>query len=203
MTTPSWNQPWQSRAVLLPADDVDTDQIIPARFLKVSGREGLGRHLFADWTFAPDGAPRRSFPLNNPGARGAGILVAGRNFGCGSSREHAPWALVDFGFSAIVARSFADIFRANALKNRLLPIALAEASWSELVTLLAFEPDLVVEIDLPNHRVGFGSADARFEIDPFARHCLIEGVDELGFLLSREPAIARYERGVPPLVWDE
>ncbi|MEO8450864.1 MAG: 3-isopropylmalate dehydratase small subunit [Gemmatimonadota bacterium] len=189
-----WAEPWAGRALLLPLDDVDTDQIIPARYLKGTARDGLGVHLFADWHHGPDGAPRSDFALADVAPGAARILVAGRNFGCGSSREHAPWALADFGLRAIVARSFADIFRGNALKNGLLPIGLDAEPWTVLVRRLTLEPELELEVDLASQVIRFGSRRAAFPIDPFARQCLLEGVDELGFLLSREPEIAEYER---------
>src|SRR5512136_2072715 len=137
-----------SRAVVLPTDDVDTDQIIPARFLKVTDKAGLGASLFADWRYAADGSPRPDFVLNQPGASGAAILVAGANFGCGSSREHAPWALTGFGFRAVVSTSFADIFRNNALKNGLLPVAIDAATHAELLAALARAPEAELRIDL-------------------------------------------------------
>jgi 3-isopropylmalate/(R)-2-methylmalate dehydratase small subunit len=179
-----------ARTVVLDRDDVDTDQIIPARFLKVTVKEGLGKVLFADWRFEGDLTPKADFVLNRPEAAGAGVLVVGHNFGCGSSREHAPWALHDFGFRAIVAGSFADIFKNNALKNGLLPVAVPEDVRRRLVA----EPGAEVTVDLAARvlRLGDGSA-VPFPIDPFARHCLMEGVDELQFLLGQEAAIADHE----------
>ena len=186
----------QSRAVLLPHDDIDTDQIIPARFLKVTSRDGLGVNLFHDWRYQADGAPRADFPLNAPGAAEAKVLIAGHNFGCGSSREHAPWALCDFGFRAVVAGSFADIFRSNALKNRLLPVALGESEHARLCAARAADPALVVTVDLAQQTVEWtGQAALPFPVDPFARRCLLEGVDELGYLLSLQPEIEAYEAG--------
>ena len=183
-----------SSCLVLPAENVDTDQIIPARFLKTVERRGLGEHLFADWRVDERGLERPEFPLNSPGARDAAILVAGHNFGCGSSREHAPWALLDFGFRAVISTGFADIFRNNALKTGLLPVALSTSAHATLLEQLAESPRAPVTIDLkaltatlPN-----GTAHA-FAVDPFARHCLLNGVDELGFLLGQDAAIATYE----------
>jgi len=186
----------QSRAVLLPHDDIDTDQIIPARFLKVTSREGLGGNLFHDWRYQADGAPRADFPLNAAGAAGSKVLIAGHNFGCGSSREHAPWALCDFGFRAVVAGSFADIFRSNALKNGLLPVALEAGDHARLCAARAADPALVVTVDLARQTVGWtGQPALPFPVDPFSRRCLLEGVDELGYLLSLQPEIEAYEAG--------
>lgn len=183
-----------SSCVVLPAENVDTDQIIPARFLKTIERRGLGAHLFADWRADERGQLRPDFPLNSPDAAGAAILVAGHNFGCGSSREHAPWALLDFGFRAVISTGFADIFRNNALKTGLLPVALEKAAHSSLLQQLAESPRAKVTIDLESQAATLpdGTAHA-FTVDPFARHCLLNGVDELGFLLELEPAIAAYE----------
>jgi 3-isopropylmalate/(R)-2-methylmalate dehydratase small subunit len=181
----------ESTVVVLALDDVDTDQIIPARFLQGTDKVGLGEHLFADCGRHPD------FPLHAIGARLAQILVAGANFGCGSSREHAPWALVDRGFRAIIARSFGDIFRQNAIKNGLLPIALEAAAHARVVAARAADPHTVVRVDLPAQRVsiaGDPAASFGFAIDPFARHCLVHGVDELGYLLGFEDRIAAHER---------
>jgi 3-isopropylmalate/(R)-2-methylmalate dehydratase small subunit len=169
---------------------VDTDQIIPARFLTTTGREGLGRALFADWRFDAAGLPRPEFVLNRPEAAGCAILVAGSNFGCGSSREHAPWALLDFGIRAVISTSIADIFFSNALKNGLLPVRV-EAATHEL--LLA-NPGAEIEIDLELTTLSLPDGGrASFPIEPFARHCLLNGVDELGHLLSQYAAIAAYE----------
>ena len=184
----------QSRAVLLPHDDIDTDQIIPARFLKVTSREGLGVHLFEDWRYESGGTEKADFPLNAPGAREAKVLIAGHNFGCGSSREHAPWALCDFGFRAVVAGSFADIFRSNALKNGLLPVALGKDEHAALCAARQADPALEVTVDLERQVVAWrGQEPIRFPVDPFARRCLLEGVDELGYLLSLQREIEAYE----------
>ena len=175
----------------LPLDDIDTDQIIPARYLKGTDKKGLAQHLFADWR------TRENFPLLAPEAQGAKILLAGANFGCGSSREHAPWALVDWGFRAIVARSFADIFRQNATKNGLLPIALEDAAYARVLEARTIDPTLVLDVDLPSQRASIGGDGAQsfaFPIDPFAKHCLVHGVDELGYILSFAERIAAHER---------
>ncbi|HYX92603.1 MAG TPA: 3-isopropylmalate dehydratase small subunit [Myxococcaceae bacterium] len=178
-----------SRTVVLPSNDVDTDQIIPARFLKVTDKRGLGKQLFADWRYEKDGTPRPDFVLNKPEAQGAQVLVAGDNFGCGSSREHAPWALVDFGFRAVVSSSIADIFRNNAVKNGLLPVVVDARMHRRLLEA----PGATVTVDLEAQTLTLGGESARFEVDPFARHCLIQGVDELGFLLGQHAAIRAFE----------
>jgi 3-isopropylmalate/(R)-2-methylmalate dehydratase small subunit len=176
-------------AVLL-RDDVDTDQIIPARFLKTTTRDGLRDRLFADWRFDENGAPRAGFPLNAPEAASAQVLVVGRNFGCGSSREHAAWALAAFGFRAVIGLSFAEIFKANALKNGLLPIALEAQAHARL----AAAPGQRVTVDLAAGTVALPDGTrAPFAIDPFARYCLLEGVDELDFLLAQRGLVESYE----------
>jgi 3-isopropylmalate/(R)-2-methylmalate dehydratase small subunit len=182
---------FRSRTVVLPSDNIDTDQIIPARFLTTTTREGLGAALFADWRYGPDGAPRNDFVLNRPEARGCAILVAGRNIGCGSSREHAPWALLDYGFRAVISTEIADIFRSNSLKNGLLPVVVDEATHRWLIA----NPGAEVEVDLPSATIRL--PDGRvvpFPIEAFARYCLMNGVDELGYLLSQGEAIDAYER---------
>jgi 3-isopropylmalate/(R)-2-methylmalate dehydratase small subunit len=185
----------RSRAVLLPVNDVDTDQIIPARFLKVTDKAGLGASLFADWRYAADGSPRPDFVLNQPGAKDAAILVAGDNFGCGSSREHAPWALVGFGFRAVVSTSFADIFRNNALKNGLLPVVVDPATHAEILALVRIDPGAELTIDLGTQMLGLPNGRAvAFPVDPFAKTCLLNGVDELGYILRFEREIAAFER---------
>ena len=184
---------FRSRTAVLPYTNIDTDQIIPARFLRTTTRAGLGQNLFADWRYRADGSPAADFPLNQPQAAGCGILVTDRNFGCGSSREHAPWTLLDYGFRAVISTEIADIFRSNALKNGLLPVVVDEptAAW-----LLA-NPGAEVEIDLESTTVRLpGGLEARFPIEAFARYCLLNGVDELGFLLSKESEISAYERRV-------
>jgi len=179
-----------SRTVVIASSDVDTDQIIPARFLTTTTKEGLGQQLFADWRYQEDGAPKREFVLNRPEARGAQILVAGRNFGCGSSREHAPWALLDYGFRAVLSTEIADIFRGNALKNGLLPIVVDEqtSQW------LLLHPGAELDIDLEAMRLTLPTgAWISFAIEPFARHCLLNGLDEFGYLRSKLVDIERFE----------
>jgi 3-isopropylmalate/(R)-2-methylmalate dehydratase small subunit len=181
----------RSRTVVLPATDVDTDQIIPARFLTTTSRDGLGRALFADWRFDANGHPRPDFVLNRPEAAGCAILVAGRNFGCGSSREHAPWALHDFGIRAVISTAIADIFFNNSLKNGLLPVLVDEDTHGWLLA----HPGVAVEIDVEATTVTLpGGRCVKFPLEAFARHCLVHGVDELGYLLSRAPAIDAWER---------
>lgn len=181
----------RSRTVVLPATNVDTDQIIPARFLTTTTREGLGRNLFADWRYDSQGRPKPDFVLNRPEARDCRILVAGRNIGCGSSREHAPWALVDYGFQAVVSTEIADIFRNNSLKNGLVPVIVDEPTSAWLLENAGAEIEIDIEgctLTLPTGR------PVSFPLEPFARYCLLNGVDELGFLLTQERAIAEYER---------
>jgi 3-isopropylmalate/(R)-2-methylmalate dehydratase small subunit len=186
-----------ARVVVVPQNDIDTDQIIPARFLKTTDKTGLGSSLFADWRYGPDGAPRPEFPLNAPRAQGAKVLVAGDNFGCGSSREHAPWALTGFGFRAVVSTSFADIFRNNALKNGLVPVAIDAAAHASLLEQLSRNPEAELTVDLASQTVRLPDGKmVKFPIDPFARTCLLEGVDELGYILRFEPRIAEHERRV-------
>ncbi len=183
-----------STYVVLPVDNVDTDQIIPARFLKVTDKRGLGDQVFADWRYRPDGTANLDFPLNRPDAVGAQILVAGANFGSGSSREHAPWALVGWGLRVIVAPSFADIFKQNAMKNGLLPVAVSPAVYDQLVSQRHADPAARLSVDLPAQTIALvGEAPTSFEIDPFAKDCLVNGVDELGYLLERVADIERYE----------
>ncbi len=182
----------RSRTVVLAADDVDTDQIIPARFLTTTRRDGFGDALFADWRFDGDGRPRPGFALNEPASRGAAVLVAGRNFGCGSSREHAAWALRDYGFRAVVAASFADIFRNNALKNGLLPVAVEGPA----LAWLTAHPGVEVTIDLEATTLAApGLPAVPFPVESFARYRLLNGIDELGYLLSQQAAIEAFERG--------
>ena len=180
-----------SRLVPLPVDNIDTDQIIPARFLKTISKEGLGDQLFCDWRYDAAGRPRPDFILNQPRARGAEILLAGDNFGCGSSREHAPWALSQFGFRAVVSTSFADIFRQNALKNSLLPVVVPREIHAELFALpesAQLTVDLAAQkLILPDGR------GIEFPIDAFSKHCLLNGIDELGYILQQQPAITVYE----------
>jgi len=184
----------RSRTAVLPAANIDTDQIIPARFLTTTTREGLGQHLFADWRYDARGAPRPDFALNRPEAQGCQILVAGRNVGCGSSREHAPWALIDYGFRAVVSTEIADIFRNNSLKNGLLPVVVDEATSRWLIE----HPGAEVTIDLETTTLTLPTGEpVRFAVEAFARYCLLNGIDELGFLLGRSAEIEAYEARHP------
>ena len=181
----------ESSIVCLSRANIDTDQIIPARFLTTTTREGLGKHAFHDWRYDESGAPRAGFMLNQPASRESRILVAGRNFGCGSSREHAPWALLDAGIRAIISSEIADLFRSNALKNGLLPIVLPEP----VVETLLAQPSLRLQIDVAKRRVYWPDGQhVEFPLDAFAQTCLLEGVDELGYLLAQDAAIASFER---------
>ena len=180
-----------SKAVVLSQANIDTDQIIPARFLTTTTREGLGAHAFHDWRYEADGSPRPEAVLNRIDPSERRILVAGDNFACGSSREHAPWALVDYGFRAVVSTSIADIFTSNALKNGLLPVVVDAETWADL----AAHPDQPITIDLESRTLTRGNAaPVSFEVEPFARQCLLDGVDTLGWLLSRTPDIESFER---------
>ena len=185
-------------AAPLPRPNVDTDQIIPKQFLKRVERTGFGQFLFYDWRFLPNGEPDKEFELNEPRYRGASILIAGKNFGCGSSREHAPWALADYGFRAIIAPSFADIFANNCLKNGLLTVVLSEADVTELTvrakTIEGYELTVDLENKIVSDRSGFATS---FEIGDFQRHCLLEGLDDIGLTLQHEEAIASYEQRRP------
>jgi 3-isopropylmalate/(R)-2-methylmalate dehydratase small subunit len=175
-------------------NNIDTDQIIPARFLKATDKAGMGAHLFADWRYDSAGRPRSDFVLNQPGAQAAQILLAGDNFGCGSSREHAPWALVDFGFRAVISTSFADIFRNNALKNGLLPVVVDPEIHQSLIDLAEESPQAQLTIDLEQQQMRLpGGATVSFPVDPFARACLLRGVDELGYLLGFQSQISAFE----------
>ena len=179
-----------SKTVVIASSDIDTDQIIPARFLTTTTNEGLGKQLFADWRYQSDGSPKGEFVLNRPEARGAEILVTGRNFGCGSSREHAPWALLDYGFRAVVSTEIADIFRGNSLMNGLLPIVVDEQTSQWLLQ----HPGAQVDIDLESMRLTLPTGTSvAFPIEPFARHCLLNGLDELGYLRSKLNDIERFE----------
>jgi len=183
-----------SRVVPLLVDNIDTDQIIPARFLKATDKQGFGEKLFADWRYESDGSQKSDFPLNDVKYRGARILLAGDNFGCGSSREHAPWALTAFGFQAVISTSFADIFRSNAMKNGLLPVILASKDHRQLVKESTIADAVTVTIDLERQRVQFASgAVAEFPIDPFSKFCLLNGVDELEYLRKFEATIGAFE----------
>ncbi len=191
------NQPLrriESTFVVLPNDNIDTDQICPARFLTTTSRDGFAPALFADWRYDKSGALRPEFPMNRPEAKGARILVTGRNFGCGSSREHAVWALRENGIQAVVATAVADIFKRNALKNGVVPVVIDAAAHAALQT----DPTANVLVDIERLLVSWPGGEAKFAIEPFARHCLMEGVDELGYLLKQEEAIAGYERATRP-----
>ena len=194
-------QIFSGRIVAIPIDNIDTDQIIPARYLKTTDKAGLGEDLFSDWRYDAEGRPRPDFVLNQSGAQGAQALLAGDNFGCGSSREHAPWALTGFGFRAVISSSFADIFRNNALKNGLLPVVVDSETHRRLFELHAANPDAELTVDLAAQtlRLPDGSA-VTFPIDGFAKQCLLEGVDELGYLLSYLPKIVAYEERTPDVV---
>ena len=186
------NQPLrriESTFVVLPAENIDTDQICPARFLTSTSREGFAPALFADWRYDKTGSPRPEFPLNRPEAKGARILVTGRNFGCGSSREHAVWALRENGIQAVIATGVADIFRRNALKNGVVPVVIDAAGHAALLA----QPAAVILVDLERLIVAWPGGKARFVIEPFARHYLMEGVDELGYLLKEDVAITAHE----------
>jgi 3-isopropylmalate/(R)-2-methylmalate dehydratase small subunit len=183
-----------SHAVAIPTNDIDTDQIIPARYLKVTDKAGLGAALFADWRYDAAGSPKPEFVLNTPDARSAKILLAGDNFGCGSSREHAPWALTGYGFRAVISTSFADIFRNNALKNGLLPIEVDGSVHAELMDLVSRDPHAQLAVDLEHQTLTLpGGRAVSFPIDPFSKTCLLKGTDELGYLLSFERQIAAFE----------
>lgn len=190
-----------SKLMPLPVENVDTDQIIPARFLKTIDKAGLGDNLFADWRYDSNGEPKTDFVLNKPEYQDAQILVAGNNFGCGSSREHAPWALVGYGFRAVISTYFADIFRNNALKNGMLPIVVDEETLKQLFSLVEEDPNTEVSVDLTTQTLTLPDRRAvEFPIDPFAKHCLLEGVDQLGYLLSKEDQITAYETKTPARV---
>lgn len=183
-----------SCTTVLPKSDIDTDQIIPARFLTTTTREGLGEHLFNDWRFRTDGSENPDFVLNMDHSKGCEVLVAGHNFGCGSSREHAPWALLDYGIRAVVSTGIADIFRSNSLKNGLVPVVID----SETHDWLMSHPGTNVEIDVANTTLSIENGiTVNFAIDGFARYCLTEGVDQLGFLKSHEDAITQFEETRP------
>ncbi len=184
----------EGRVVPLPNRNVDTDQIIPARFLKTTTKEGLDRQLFNDWRYDEAGNPKPDFILNQPRAQGAAILLAGDNFGCGSSREHAPWALTQFGFRAVISTSFADIFRQNSLKNALLPIVVPPDVHQDLFALIDKNPDARLEIDLAARKLILPDGrEIEFPIDRFSQQCLLEGVDELGYILKQSPRIESFE----------
>jgi 3-isopropylmalate/(R)-2-methylmalate dehydratase small subunit len=182
---------FESRLLPLPNNNIDTDQIIPARFLKTTSKEGLDKQLFCDWRYDEKGNPKPDFILNQSRAKGALILLAGDNFGCGSSREHAPWALTQFGFKAVISTSFADIFKQNSLKNSLLPIVVSPDVHAEL---FALDQEAKVTVDLASQTVTLPSGRAvKFDVDEFSKHCLLNGVDELGYIQQSEAQIAAFE----------
>ena len=187
-----------SRMISLPVNDIDTDQIIPARFLKATDKNGMGDHLFADWRYQADGSPKADFILNKPEAAGCQILLAGDNFGCGSSREHAPWALTAYGFRAVISTSFADIFRNNSLKNGLIPVIVDPQTHQMLFDILEELPATDFTIDLESQTLTFPQGSITFPIDPFNKTCLLNGVDELGYIMSFEKEIAAFEQDNRP-----
>lgn len=190
-----------SHMAVVPIENIDTDQIIPARFLKTIKKTGLGRNLFADWRYLSDGEPHPHFALNQPQVQDAQFLLAGDNFGCGSSREHAPWSLMDFGFRAIISTSFADIFRNNALKNGLLPVEIDGETFRQLLSLSEEDPSAVIEIDLARQLLRLPDGrEVEFPIDQFSKTCLLEGLDQLGYLLKQGPAVDGYEQAHPARV---
>jgi 3-isopropylmalate/(R)-2-methylmalate dehydratase small subunit len=184
----------ESHTVVMPNTDIDTDQIIPARFLTTTDKAGLGESIFADWRYDDDGKPRPDFVLNQPEAKTAQVLVAGNNFGCGSSREHAPWGIVDYGFRAVISTEIADIFRNNSLKNGLVPVKVDAETHAWLIENPGAEVIIDVAaatLELPDGKI------VKFPIDEFSQHCLLEGVDQLGYLLSQADAITEFERSRP------
>ena len=185
-----------SHLLPMPMDNIDTDQIIPARFLKTTTKEGLDKQLFCDWRYDAQGNPKPDFILNTPRAKGAEVLLAGDNFGCGSSREHAPWALTQFGFRAVISTSFADIFKSNSLKNGLLPIVVDRATHARLFAAATADERASVKVELSSQRLTLpDGTSVEFPVDPFSKHCLIEGIDELGYILQHEAQIAAFEKG--------
>jgi len=180
--------------VALPNNDIDTDQIIPARYLKVTDKNGLGQACFSDWRYNADGSPKPDFPLNQPEYKNAQVLIGGHNFGCGSSREHAPWALMGAGFKAVISTYFADIFTGNSLKNGLLPIKVDEQTHQQLISLAQEDPTAQISVDLESQQVILPDGRAvKFPIDSFSRYCLLNGVDQLGFLLNLDSDIQNFE----------
>ena len=184
--------------VAIPTENIDTDQIIPARFLKVTDKKGLGDNLFCDWRYNADGSPREDFVLNQEKGHSAKILVAGDNFGCGSSREHAPWAIMGYGFRAVISTSFADIFRNNSLKLGLLPVVVDKDTHFQLLSLIEEEPDTQVKIDLETQTLQLPDGrEVEFPIDNFSKTCILDGVDQLGYLQSQASAVEAYEAAHP------
>jgi 3-isopropylmalate/(R)-2-methylmalate dehydratase small subunit len=192
-----------SRIVPLPVNDIDTDQIIPARFLKATDKKGMGEALFADWRYQSDGTPKKEFILNDPFYEGAQILLAGDNFGCGSSREHAPWALVGYGFKVVISTSFADIFRNNSLKNGLLPVIVDPEILTSLFDLVEEAPSATITINLADQSLTLPDGRKEpFPIDAFSKSCLLKGVDELGYILGFEEQISAYEKTNSAIISD-
>ncbi|NWG17448.1 MAG: 3-isopropylmalate dehydratase small subunit [Chloroflexi bacterium] len=192
---------FSGRLAPLPINDIDTDQIIPARYLKVTDKNGLGAACFSDWRYEADGTPKPDFALNKPEYQGAAVLVGGHNFGCGSSREHAPWALLGAGFKAVISTYFADIFRNNALKNGLLPVMVDAETHRQLISLAEEDPSAEVTVDLEAQAVVLPDGrSVPFPIDPFSRYCLLNGVDQLGFLLGLDADISTFEETHPAQV---
>ena len=185
---------FESRVVLMPVDNIDTDQIIPARFLKTISKVGLGDQLFNDWRYLADGSPNPDFVLNKPESQGVEILLAGDNFGCGSSREHAPWALTQFGFKAVISTSFADIFKQNSLKNSLLPIEVTREIHAKLFRLREADQSMKLKIDLASQTMTMPDGESvSFAVDPFSKTCVLEGVDEIGYILKQLNAVEAFE----------
>jgi 3-isopropylmalate/(R)-2-methylmalate dehydratase small subunit len=183
-----------SRVMPLPVNDIDTDQIIPAQYLKVTDKNGLGEALFFNWRYNDDRTPKKDFILNKPESAGCQILLAGDNFGCGSSREHAPWALTSYGFRAVISTSFADIFRSNSLKNGLIPIIVDDETHKMLFDLIEEVPNAEFTVDLASQTLSFPNGTVTFPIDPFNKICLLNGTDELGYIMSFEKEIAAFEQ---------
>jgi 3-isopropylmalate/(R)-2-methylmalate dehydratase small subunit len=184
-----------SHTAVITAENIDTDQIIPARFLKVIDKDGLGKSLFCDWRYLADGTPNPDFPLNYPAAQGAQILLAGDNFGCGSSREHAPWALVGWGLRVVISTSFADIFKGNSLKNGLLPVVVSPEVYQKLLAAQRADAKAQITVDLAQKQLTLpDGSTTSFPVDPFAQHCLLNGIDQLGYILSFDDKITGYEK---------
>ncbi len=190
-----------SKMVAMPTENIDTDQIIPARFLKTVSKKGLGLNLFADWRYNEDGTPKADFVLNTDRATGAKVLLAGDNFGCGSSREHAPWSLMDYGFQAVISTSFADIFRNNSLKNGLLPIIVDEETHKQLLSIAEEDPEAALSIDLDAQTLTLPDGrSVEFPIDGFSKNCMLEGIDQLGYLMKQAEKVEAYESANPARV---
>ncbi len=192
---------FSGKVIALPINDIDTDQIIPARYLKVTDKAGLGAACFSDWRYESDGTPKPDFALNKPEHQGAVVLIGGNNFGCGSSREHAPWALMGAGFKAVISTDFADIFKNNSLKNGLLPVIVDEETHQQLISLAQEDPETTVTVDLATQTVTLPDGrGVQFPIDGFSKHCLLNGVDQLGYVLSMDEGIQAYEGAHPARV---